>query len=139
MATKNSVSNQAKYFYHACPWNKLMIHKDISDGSICSTCTRKLGKGSIRYINLNNIRPDHWPINYTDMIIKKIKKASIVPQIFLGPDPIRKNIWNLFMNYDGSRWFGSWVGMYLFYEQISRLIDISKWKNSRIGSIYRIV
>ena len=87
MATKNSVSNQAKYFYHACPWNKLMIHKDISDGSICSTCTRKLGKGSIRYINLNNIRPDHWPINYTDMIIKKIKKASIVPQIFLGPDP----------------------------------------------------
>ena len=109
MATKNSVSNQAKYFYHACPWNKLMIHKDISDGSICSTCTRKLGKGSIWYINLNNIRPDHWPINYTDMIIKKIKKASIVPQIFLGPDPIWKNIWNLFMNYDGSRWFGSWV------------------------------
>ena len=84
MATKNSVSNQAKYFYHACPWNKLMIHKDISDGSICSTCTRKLGKGSIWYINLNNIRPDHWPINYTDMIIKKIKKLLLCPKSFWG-------------------------------------------------------
>ena len=66
---------------------------------------------------------------------QKDKKASIAAKIFLGPDPICKNIRNLFMNSDGSRWFGSWVGMYLFYEQISRLIDISKWKSSRIGSI----
>ena len=132
MATKNSVSNQAKYFYHACPWNKLMIHKDISDGSICLTCTRKLGKGSIRYISLNNIRPDHWPINYTDMIIYCAPNIS-------GAWPNLKKYLKPFYELWWEQMIWLMSGMYLFYEQISRLIDISKWKNSRIGSIYRIV